>query len=74
MAVILSVKDLAVPDAGKKFQLSKQAGGKFKSFGDKTVVIEFERVDLRPMPEKDTTEKDKNEKDKAEKDKNEKDK
>jgi hypothetical protein len=76
IVVLLSVKDLLVPDAGKKFQLSKQAGGKFKSFADKTVVIEFERVDLRPMadkpPEKDKAEKDKDkdtDKDKKDKDK-----
>ena len=42
IVVVLSVKDLAVPDPAKKFQLNKQAGGKFKSFADKTVVIEFE--------------------------------
>ena len=66
--IVLNVKDLAVPDTGKKFQLTKQAGGKFKSFADKTVVIEFERVDLRPMPEK-APEKDKVGKEGAEKDK-----
>jgi hypothetical protein len=72
IAVVLVVKDLIVPDSDKKYHLSRQPGGKLKSFSDKTVVIEYDRVDLKPMAEK--TEKDKAEKDKAEKDDKDKDK
>src|SRR5262249_2306615 len=52
IGVVPVVKDLVVPEGGKKFPLARQPGGKLKSFGDKTVVIEYERVDLKPMPDK----------------------